>query len=337
MTERRCRTGTIFQCPSCQFKKHLHHTMYDSPTTRFDDMYQDLNGAQSPSLTFMSPRMERSIAQLSGTPQRTQRVRRRTSPLKLPANLNGSLTAPPIMHRLAGRASDASSYAELGGNNTNSSDFDWQTVGTSTFFQSSLNGVNILLGVGVLSLPYSLSVSGWWIGMGLLIALSFITNYTGKIIGRLMSLSDQIRSFPDIGRAAFGRTGQGIITIVFFIELFSACGMYLILCGDNLYALISPYYSGLSQTTLTLISAGVMVPTALTSELSMLSKLSALGTFSSCFLAIAVISIGVLNGPRQEGTFLHPADTVMYTDLERAPLAIGLVMVGFAGHACFPS
>lgn len=311
--------------------------MYDSPTTRFDDMYQDLNGAQSPSLTFMSPRLERSIAQLSGTPQRTQRVRRRTSPLKLPANLNGSLTAPPIMHRLAGRVSDASSYAELGGNNTNSSDFDWQTVGTSTFFQSSLNGVNILLGVGVLSLPYSLSVSGWWVGMGLLIALSLITNYTGKIIGRLMSLSDQIRSFPDIGRAAFGRTGQGIITVVFFIELFSACGMYLILCGDNLYALISPYYSGLSQTTLTLISAGVMVPTALTSELSLLSKLSALGTFSSCFLAIAVISIGILNGPRQEGTFLHPADTVMYTDLERAPLAIGLVMVGFAGHACFPS
>jgi vesicular inhibitory amino acid transporter len=27
----------------------------------------------------------------------------------------------------------------------------------------------------------------------------------------------------------------------------------------------------------------------------------------------------------------------MYTDMERAPLAIGLVMVGFAGHACFPS
>ena len=168
--------------------------MYDSPTTRFDDLYQDLNGgSQSPSLTFMSPRMERSIAQLSGTPQRTQRVRRRASPLK-PANLNygSSLTAPPIMHRLAGRASDASSsYAELGAN-TNSSDFDWQTVGTSTFLQSSLNGVNILLGVGVLSLPYSMSVSGWWVGMGLLIALSLITNYTGKIIGRLMSLSDQI-------------------------------------------------------------------------------------------------------------------------------------------------
>ena len=113
--------------------------------------------------------------------------------------------------------------------------------------------------------------------------------------------------------------------------------MYLILCGDNLYALISPFYSGLTQTTLTLISAGVMVPTALTSELSLLSKLSALGTFSSCFLAVAVISIGVLNGPRKEGTFIHPAETVMYTDIERAPLAIGLVMVGFAGHACFPS
>jgi len=308
--------------------------MFDSPTSQFNNLYNGINNAQSPSLTFMSPRMSTAYAQLSGTPQRTQRVRRR-SPIKQHLNY-GSSTAPPIMHRLTGRTSDASSYAELGAN-TNSSEFEYETVGTSTFRQSALNGVNILLGVGVLSLPYSMSVSGWWVGMGLLIALSLITNYTGKIIGRLMSLSDQIRSFPDIGRAAFGTIGQGIITVIFFIELFSACGMYLILCGDNLYALISPFYSGLTQTTLTLISAGVMVPTALTSELSLLSKLSALGTFSSCFLAVAVISIGVLNGPRKEGTFIHPAETVMYTDIERAPLAIGLVMVGFAGHACFPS
>ena len=74
-----------------------------------------------------------------------------------------------------------------------------------------------------------------------------------------------------------------------------------------------------------------MAPTALTSELSLLSYFSILGTLSSCFLAVAVVAIGVLNGPRGEGTFLAPADTVLFTDIERAPLAIGLVMVGFAG------
>ena len=300
---------------------------YDSPSTQFNRLYD--GGMDSPSLTFMSPRMERSLAQLSGTPQRKQRVRRRGV---LQTSNYGSLTAPPIMHRLEGRTSDASAYSEMGAVSE-----EWEVVGTATFVQSCLNGVNILLGVGVLSLPYSMSVSGWWVGMGLLVSLSLITNYTGKVIGRLMGMSDQIRSFPDIGRAAFGKSGQAIITVIFFIELFSACGMYLILCGDNLYALISPFYSGLSQTTLTLLSAGVMVPTALTSELSLLSKLSALGTFSSCFLAAAVLTIGVLNAPRKEGTFIHPAETVGFPDIDRAPLAIGLVMVGFAGHACFPS
>jgi vesicular inhibitory amino acid transporter len=309
--------------------------MFDSPSTTLID--QDYDALASPSLSFMSPRMERALNQFSGTPQR--RVIRQRSSNAYPYGTGststqyGSSTAPPIMNRLTGRTSDVSSlhHTELG------SDFEYETVGTSTFLQSCLNGVNLLLGVGVLSLPYAFSVSGWWVGAGLLIVLSLLTNYTGKLIGRLMSTSDQIRSFPDIGRAAFGRVGMVMISIIFFIELFAACGMYLILCGDNLYALISPFYTGLSQTSLTLISAAIMVPTALTSELSLLSKLSAIGTFSSCLLAIAVVSIGVLNGPRNEGTFLHPAHTVMYTDMERAPLAIGLVMVGFAGHACFPS
>jgi hypothetical protein len=257
----------------------------DSPSTSLLDAAYDLDPV-SPSLSFMSPRMERSLAQLSGTPQRRKRVTRQRI-IQQQNYAAGSRTAPPIMHRMAGRASDVSSLndAEIGSS-------EYETEGTSTFVQSCLNGVNLLLGVGVLSLPYSMSVSGWWVGAGLLILLSLLTNYTGKIIGRLMSRSDQIRSFPDIGRAAFGRLGQGIITVIFFIELFAACGMYLILCGDNLYALVSPFYNGLSQTTLTLLSAAVMVPTALTSELSLLSKLSAIGTFSSCFLAVAVISIG---------------------------------------------
>ena len=37
-------------------------------------------------------------------------------------------------------------------------------AGNATFGQSCMNGVNLLLGVGVLSLPYSMRVSGSTIG-----------------------------------------------------------------------------------------------------------------------------------------------------------------------------
>ena len=36
--------------------------------------------------------------------------------------------------------------------------------------------------------------------------------------------AENIRSFGDIGFVAFGPLGQYVITITFFLELFSACG-----------------------------------------------------------------------------------------------------------------
>ena len=37
------------------------------------------------------------------------------------------------------------------------------------------------------------------------------------------------------------------------------------------------------------------------------------------------------------GSYIDPAATDTYTNINSAPFSIGLVMVGFAGHACFPS
>jgi amino acid permease len=37
------------------------------------------------------------------------------------------------------------------------------------------------------------------------------------------------------------------------------------------------------------------------------------------------------------GSYIDPAPTETYTNINSAPFSIGLVMVGFAGHACFPS
>lgn len=210
-------------------------------------------------------------------------------------------------------------------------------AGNATFGQSCMNGVNLLLGVGVLSLPYSMRVSGWIAGLTLLLSFSLATNYTGKLIGRMMDSGLNIRSFGDIGYQAFGPVGQTVISAVFSIELFSACGMYLILCGDNLHALISPYYAGLTQGNLAILAGALVYPTTLTKDLALLSRLSALGMLTSCALCVAVLTVGVLNRDRGEGSFLDPVPTVMYTDIETAPLSIGLVMVGFAGHSCFPS
>ena len=56
-------------------------------------------------------------------------------------------------------------------------------VGTSTTLQAMVNSVNVLLGVGLLSMPYALQQGGW-AGLGVLAMLGAITNYTGKALIR---------------------------------------------------------------------------------------------------------------------------------------------------------
>jgi vesicular inhibitory amino acid transporter len=53
-----------------------------------------------------------------------------------------------------------------------------QVLGNATFFQAVMNVLNILTGVGLLSIPFALRQAGW-AGLGILWLLGIVTNYTG--------------------------------------------------------------------------------------------------------------------------------------------------------------
>ena len=198
----------------------------------------------------------------------------------------------------------------------------------STAMQATMNAVNLLLGMGVLSLPFALKCSGWAIGLALLVFLTVLTNYTGKLLGRILSTDASIRSFPDIGYAAFGSVGRLVISITFFGELLAACGMYMILCVDNLDKL----FPSMPRTELVLIFTAIVLPTTWTTKLSFLSYFSIIGVVASWFLLFVLIYHGA-----STGRLTDPAPTQVYTSMSEWPIGIGLIMVGFAGHAAFPS
>lgn len=54
--------------------------------------------------------------------------------------------------------------------------------GNSTFVQAVFNVVNVMMGVGLLSLPFALKSSGW-IGLVVLWLMGIVTNYTGGWVG----------------------------------------------------------------------------------------------------------------------------------------------------------
>lgn len=101
--------------------------------------------------------------------------------------------------------------------------------------------------------------------------------------------------------------------------------------GDNLHQLLPQY----SIETLTLLSFLVILPTSWTSHLSLLSYFSIVGIFSSVYLLGILLFVGITNG--QDGSLMNPATTEWIAEQDRLPLSIGLIMVGYAGHAVFPS
>lgn len=72
-----------------------------------------------------------------------------------------------------------------------------QVLGNATFFQAVMNVLNILTGVGLLSIPFALRQAGW-AGLGILWLLGIVTNYTGN-----HSHASSLQAGPQVYRKMF--------------------------------------------------------------------------------------------------------------------------------------
>ncbi len=201
----------------------------------------------------------------------------------------------------------------------------------SSFAGAVLNTFNTMVGVGTLSLPFALKHGGWSM-LVLLFVVYVLATQAGRLIGIMMDDDESLKSYPCIAEKAFGAKGKALVALVFSIELFCACGMFLVLTGDTLHSIFPQH----SQQTFILFSSVIMIPTALTTRLDFLAYLSFLGFVGSTILIFVIVYLGGRANTKY-GSYLHPQPTRLWTTLEEAPFSIGLCIVGFAGHAVFPS
>ena len=111
-------------------------------------------------------------------------------------------------------------------------------VGQSTLPQTVFNSVNVLVGVGLLSLPLGIKYSGWLIGMLLLFFAAVTTRYTAGILAKCLDIDTSLVGFADIAWKAFGTRGSLATGFLFTIELLAACVALVVLFGDSFDALI---------------------------------------------------------------------------------------------------
>ena len=111
-------------------------------------------------------------------------------------------------------------------------------VGQSTLPQTIFNSVNVLIGVGLLSLPLGIRYAGWLIGMVYLLFCAAVTSYTAGILAKCLDVDGSLITFADLAYISFGPKARIITSFLFTLEITAACVALVILFSDSLDALI---------------------------------------------------------------------------------------------------
>lgn len=111
-------------------------------------------------------------------------------------------------------------------------------VGQSTLPQTVFNSVNVLIGVGLLSLPLGLKYSGWLVGMVFLLLAAITTRYTARVLAKCLDLNTSLIGFADLAYQAFGERARVATSFLFTAELLATCVALVVLFADSLDALI---------------------------------------------------------------------------------------------------
>ncbi|KAI8921715.1 transmembrane amino acid transporter protein-domain-containing protein [Entophlyctis helioformis] len=107
-------------------------------------------------------------------------------------------------HRSASPAldgQDASEHDPLVPKTTASDDGIDEDSHKSTYAQTLFNSVNILMGIGILTLPFSFKVTGWVVGLACLFLFGAITRHTAKVLALVLDWQPDAADYDEIERS----------------------------------------------------------------------------------------------------------------------------------------
>lgn len=228
--------------------------------------------------------------------------------------------------------------------------------GQSTLPQTIFNSINVLIGVGLLSLPMGIKYAGWICGMIILFLAAAVTAYTARLLAKCMELDPAAITFSDLAFISFGPRARLVTSLFFTVELLAACVALIVLFADSLDLLFPGMLSLVEWKVLCCI---IMIPLNFLPMrlLSVTSIIGIVSCFSSKFHGLStncmnekgstyadiatVVTIVVIDGFTKKttpGSLIEPAVTYLFpANWLTLPLSFGLLMSPWGGHSVFPN
>ncbi|KAG9004984.1 hypothetical protein FRB94_001953 [Tulasnella sp. JGI-2019a] len=119
---------------------------------------------------------------------------------------------------------------------------------------SVANMANSILGAGIIGLPYALSQAGFFTGIALLVVLTFVTDWTIRLIVINAKLSGR-SSYIEVMDHCFGRSGKAFVSLFQFAFAFGGMCAFGIIIGDTIPHVIRYVFPSLPTTPILSIFA----------------------------------------------------------------------------------
>lgn len=232
-------------------------------------------------------------------------------------------------HRTIGRLQSCEDTAQI--------ELQPQPYGTATFAQTAFNLINVYMGIGLLSMPYAMKLSGWS-GLASLAMAAMLFCFSGKLIVRSFErLSDGPKSYARLGYAALGTPGTFLVLIFATLEFFGALCVTLIVIYKQIESFLpdgGAFKMSSVQLSVSVATVGLM-PLLFIPSLRHLSHFSSLGVVS-CLVVVAAVVAATVIDPHRKASFIQPAPghAVFQKQLLQGA---GIFAVSLSGHSSLPA
>ncbi|CAO3652648.1 unnamed protein product [Cunninghamella blakesleeana] len=219
-------------------------------------------------------------------------------------------------------------------NNGEFLDVDRSQAGSS--FLAYFNIVCVIVGTGMLGLPYALKQGGWF-GLFILFLAWFMSSYTAILLIKCLYVGKRrLINYKEVATTAFGAVGGWVS---FFFNAWVTLGapiLYIVLSGDNFYTLCKGTVAEMDVEKWRIISAAIVaVPFIIVKnmkEVAFMSTVGVLGTFVVVVIVIVVACVDQANfTPEMAASIRH--DSVVW---DQFPVALATISFSFGGNIVYP-